>query len=267
MFIDTHAHLADTAFDTDRDDVLRRAKDAGVHLIVEIGEEESQWPKARELAERHAGQIYWAVGFHPYYAAQGDPGLAERMRKELSHSACVAVGEIGLDYHRPDPAPADQKRVFESLVSMALAAGKPVVIHCRDRAGSQEAERDLIEILKRVTPLAAMPSPLGVAHCFQGAPETARLLVDQGFLIGVDAPITYPKAESLRAMVRSVPLDSLVLETDCPYLPPQSHRGKRNEPVHIPAIAESLANLKGLPLNELAATTTANARRLFRLPP
>ncbi len=263
--IDTHAHLADAAFDADRDDVLRRAREAGVGIVVEIGEEEAQWAKARALAERFPGVVYWCAGFHPYCADRADAGLTARLAEALRHPACVAVGEIGLDYHRPEPAPEVQRRVFADLARTALAAGKPLVLHCRDAAGEERAQRDTLDILDAV---GAPPTsaPVGVAHCFQGTIENARRFVERGFLIGVDAPITYPKAAELRAMVATVPLASLVIETDCPYLPPQSHRGKRNEPAHVPAVASALGTLFGVSPAEIAAVTTGNARRLYRLP-
>jgi TatD DNase family protein len=263
--IDTHAHLADAAFDADRDDVLRRARAAGVGVVVEIGEEEARWPKARALADRFPGVVYWCAGFHPYYAGQADEGLGARLRAALSHPACVGVGEIGLDYHRPDPAPEVQRRVFAALARAALEAGKPLVLHCRDAAGEERAQRDMLDVLDAVG-ASPGPAPVGVAHCFQGTIDNARRFVERGFLIGVDAPITYPKAAALRAMIATVPLTALVLETDCPYLPPQSHRGKRNEPAHVPAVAAALAALLGAPPADVAAATTRNARRLYRLP-
>lgn len=263
--IDTHAHLADAAFDADRDDVVRRAGDAGVGVLIEIAEEESQWAKARDLADRFPGRIYWSVGFHPYYAGQADPGLVDRLIHAAQDPACVAVGEIGLDYHRSEPAPDLQRRVFADLARAAARAGKPLILHCRDAAGEERAQRDTLDVLDAAG-VSSLTPPVGVAHCFQGTPENARRFVDRGFLIGVDAPLTYPKAAALRAMIATVPLESLVLETDCPYLPPQSHRGKRNEPAHVPAVAAALAALRGVSVEEVAALTTRNARRLYRLP-
>lgn len=263
--IDTHAHLADAAFDADRDDVVRRAREAGVGVLIEIAEEEAQWAKARDLAARYPGRIYWSVGCHPYYAGQADSGLVDRLGEAARDPACVAVGEIGLDYHRPEPAPGVQRRVFAELARAARRAGKPLIIHCRDAVGEERAQRDTLDVLD-AEGVSSSTEPAGVAHCFQGTPENARRFVERGFLIGVDAPLTYPKAAALRDMVASVPLESLVLETDCPYLPPQSHRGKRNEPAHVPAVAAALAALRGVPVEEVAAVTTRNARRLYRLP-
>jgi TatD DNase family protein len=196
--IDTHAHLADAAFDADRDDVLRRAREAGVSIVVEIGEEEAQWAKARALAERFPGVVYWCAGFHPYCADRADAGLTARLAEALRHPACVAVGEIGLDYHRPEPAPEVQRRVFADLARTALAAGKPLVLHCRDAAGEERAQRDTLDILDAV---GAPPTsaPVGVAHCFQGTIENARRFVERSLPA---APVPPGKAQRTRPRAR-----------------------------------------------------------------
>lgn len=265
MIVETHGHLADTQFDADRGDVLARARLAGVSLFVEIGEEEPQWAKARALSETHQ-DVYWTAGMHPYYAKAVDGALLKRLAQSIEHPRCVGVGEIGLDYHRDDSSRDVQKKALAELLAVAVQARKPVVLHCRESHGdSTEAQRDMLALLRAVPSLTAVPAPAGVAHCFQGTTETAQALCAMGFYIGVDAPLTYPKAGALREMVKNIPLDCLVLETDSPYLPPQSHRGKRNEPAHLPAIARALAEVKGVPFETVTATTSANARRLFRL--
>lgn len=265
--IDTHAHVADAKFDADRDEVLKRAWDAGLSVVVEIGEEESQWPKARALAEAHPGRVHWTAGYHPYYAIKADDGLPDRLAAELKHPACVAVGEIGLDYHRPDSPPDVQRRVLEKLLNVAARSEKPVVLHCRDAAApSTAAETDLLNLLRRRSFRLADGGPAGVAHCFQGSAPAAWELIQQGFMIGVDGPLTYPNASALRALIGHLPLESLVLETDSPYLPPQSHRGKRNEPALLSGVIRALAELKHVSVEKIAAVTAANARRLYRLP-
>lgn len=264
-FIETHTHLTDGQFDEDRDQVLSRARAAGIELFVEIGEDEPQWPKARALAEKHS-DIYWTAGFHPYYAIKADGELVQRLEEAVRHPRCVAVGEIGLDYHRDDSPRDVQHQVLADLVKAAARAGKPIILHCRESGpGKTDAQRDMLEILKTALAPVSAVSPSGVAHCFQGTEETARALIARGFMLGVDAPITYPAAGSLRALMATLPLESLVLETDSPYLPPQSHRGKRNEPAHIPAIAKALADLKQVSIDTIATTTSKNARRLFKL--
>lgn len=267
MYIETHTHLTDEQFDGDRDLVLSRARDAGVELFVEIGEDEPQWPKARALAEKHP-DVYWTAGFHPYYAIKADQGLVQRLEEAVRHPRCVAIGEIGLDYHRDDSPRDVQQRVLEDLVKTSVRTKKPLILHCRESGpGKTEAQRDMLGVLKSVPAPVPGASPAGVAHCFQGSEETAHALIERGFMLGVDAPITYPAATPLRALFAALPLDSLVLETDSPYLPPQSHRGKRNEPTHIPAIAKALADLKHVPIETIATATTANARRLFQFDP
>lgn len=264
MYIETHTHLTDDQFDEDRDPALYRARAAGIELFVEIGEDEPQWSRARALAEKHS-DVYWTAGFHPYYAIKADGELVQRLEDAVRHPRCVAVGEIGLDYHRDDSPRDVQQRVLDDLVKAAVRAKKPMILHCRESGpGKTEAQRDMRAILTSVAPLSR---PAGVAHCFQGTEDTAHALIDRGFLLGVDAPITYPAAAGLRALFATLPLDSLVLETDSPYLPPQSHRGKRNEPAHLPAVAKALADLMRLPIETIAAATTANAKRLFQLTP
>lgn len=264
MYIETHTHLTDEQFDADRDQVLSRARSAGVELFVEIGEDEPQWPKARALAEQHP-DVYWTAGFHPYYAVKADSELVPRLAEAVRHPRCVGVGEIGLDYHRDDSPRDVQQRVLDDLVKAAIRAKKPIILHCRESGpGKTDAQRDMLAILKSVVPTSV---PTGVAHCFQGTEDTAQALINRGFMLGVDGPLTYPAASALRALFATIPLDFLVLETDSPYLPPQSHRGKRNEPSHIPAIAKALADLKQVPIETIGTATSMNARRLFQLPP
>lgn len=263
MIVETHGHLADAQFDADRDDVLARARLAGVSLFVEIGEEEVQWAKARALAESHS-DVFWTAGLHPYYAKAVDGALLDRLAQTIDHPRCVAVGEIGLDYHRDDSPQDVQRKALVDLLTVAVRARKPVVLHCRESHPDRtEAQQDMLAILRSAKVPADAQKPAGVAHCFQGTVETAQALCALGYMIGVDAPLTYPKAGALREMVATVPVDHLVLETDSPYLPPQSHRGKRNEPAHLPAIVRALADIKKIDFDTVTSVTSANARRLF----
>ncbi len=269
MIIDTHAHIADKQFDADRAEVVARAKAAGLGAVIEIADNEAEWARARTLAEAFPSYIWWTVGFHPHHADQADPGLRERMREALRHAQAVAVGEIGLDYFR-NPVPREvQLKTFESLLLLAMEEDKPMVIHCREAdKSSRQAQDDLLKIFQKYLvppPPEEKHPPVGVLHCFQGNSEFAAACSALGFMFGVDGPLTYPKAEDLRAVFSGLPLDSIVLETDSPYLPPQNRRGQRNEPSYLPAVAEELARLKNLPLDEVHRLTTQNARRLYRI--
>lgn len=269
MLFDTHAHLADAQFDVDRSAALGRAWEVGLSWMVEIGEEEAQWPKAQALAEAHWGKIYWTAGLHPYYAQTVDDALVERLCAAAQHPSCVGVGEIGLDYHRPDSSSGVQKAALEKLLTAAQTLKKPVVLHCREvDKVSQAAQMDLLSLLEKFYggPRDRQAPCPGVAHCFQGDASVAWKLIEWGFMIGVDAPITYPNASSLRALITHIPLEHLVLETDSPYLPPQPHRGQRNEPAYLPQVCRALAELKHISVEKIAAATTANARKLYRLP-
>jgi TatD DNase family protein len=267
VLVDTHAHLSDAKFDADRDEALARAAAAGVAGVVEIADNEGEWPKARALAERHPG-VFWTAGLHPHYADKMDKDLPWRLRDAVKHPRCVAVGEIGLDYYRNPVPPYDQQRVFFDLLQAAADADKPVVIHCREAdASSRKAQEDMLSLLKSFftnAPGAGVPDR-GVLHCFQGHADVALAAVGLGFFIGVDGPLGYPNAGSLRDLAKAVPLDRLVLETDSPYLPPQAQRGKRNEPSYITAVAEELARVKGVTAQEVARQTTLNAEKLYRV--
>lgn len=268
--IDTHAHLTDPLFDLDRPAVALRAREAGIQGWVEIAAAEEDWDKARVLAQTSRDNtdwpvVYWAVGFHPYEVAKFEEPLLARMAQALGDPQAVAVGEVGLDYHR-EALPRDlQRRVFEKMAALARRFEKPLVIHCRElRPADTAAQKDLLDILSQVYPEPWSGPPRGVAHCFQGSLDSAQELFRQGFFIGLDAPVTYPKATVLRELAASLPLEALVLETDAPYLPPQSRRGQRNEPSWIPETALALADLHHQPLEFITRQTTQNACSLFR---
>jgi TatD DNase family protein len=258
-WVETHAHLSDAKFDDDRDAALERAKQAGVTRLIEIADGPSEWPKARALAERHAGFVWWAAGIHPYYADQASPDVWAELERLAKDPRFVAVGEIGLDYAKC-PIPRERQiQTFTEGWDLADRLDKPVIIHCR------EAYDDLMPLLRaRRGRLRSVP---GVVHCFSGNAEHAREIVELGFYLGVDGPVTYPNAHGLRAALDAAPAESLVLETDSPYLPPQSRRGQRNEPACLPEIGLRLSAHKRLAPREAARLWTANAHRLFSLPP
>lgn len=261
-FIDTHAHLGDDQFAADREAVLERAAERGVERVVEIADRPADWAKAIALSRARPYQVRCSLGLHPYYASEFSDAALEDLSAKIRLPEVVAIGEIGLDYVKSS-APRDiQLCAFRRLLRACRDWEFPAVIHCRAAYG------DLRPILGEV--FAGPPKGRrfrGVVHCFSGDREDALACAGLGFALGVDGPVTYPKNEPLREVFRAVGPACLVLETDSPYLPPQSSRGKRNEPAAIPEIGERLAQALGVPLEELARITTANALDLFGLPP
>lgn len=261
MLIDTHAHLDFSKFDGDRPAVIERARAAGVDVIVNVGTDLASSRRAVDLAEQYEC-VYAAVGVHPHDAKRLDGAMLAQLRELAQNPKVVAVGEIGLDYYR-DLSPRDvQRRAFQAQLAWAARLGKPVIIHDRD------AHDEIMDALTGWargldnSPLAGRP---GVLHTFSGDLAMARQAIDLGFYISISGPVTYKNARQLPEIVKALPLDRLLVETDCPYLAPDPYRGKRNEPAYVRLVAERIAELKGIPLDELATTTTANARHLFGL--
>jgi TatD DNase family protein len=254
-FIDTHVHLDDERYQADREAVLERSRNAGVWPLVSIGTclKDSAW--AAEFAGRNEG-IYATVGQHPEFADGYRASDLARFREEALKPKVVAVGEVGLDFHRPGSSLAVQEPVFRAMVALARDLKLPLVIHNR------EASADVLRVLRE----AWDPALGGVFHCFAGDAQTALAAIDLNFHIAVGGVLTFKSAQALREVIAQVPLERLVLETDGPWLAPQAWRGQRNEPAYIPSIAAQLAQVKGVDLGTVAQVTTANARSLFRLP-
>jgi TatD DNase family protein len=254
--IDTHAHLHDPAFDADRPAVLARARAAGVRGFLTIGTDVATAEAAVALAAAEP-DVHAAVGIHPHDALTADASALGRIAALAAGPKVVAIGEIGLDYYR-NLAPRDaQRAALEAQLALARRLGKPVLLHCR------EAHADLLEICRA----AGVDAVGGILHCFSGDLAVAHRGIDLGLLISIAGPVTYPSARRLADVVRALPSDRLVVETDSPYLPPQPWRGQRNEPAYLPVTAARVAELVGRPLAEIAAATTANAARLLALPP
>ena len=252
---DTHAHLHFPDFTSDLPDVLARARAAGVSRMVTIGTDVATSQAAIAIASREA-DVWAAVGIHPHDAADADEAAFAEIATLARQSRVVAVGEIGLDFFR-NLSPRDaQERVFRRLLALGRDVGKPVLIHCRD------AHEDVLRILaeEHVGEIG------GIMHCFSGDVAIARRCLDLGLLISLAGPVTYPNARALPDVARLVPVDRLVIETDCPFLPPQGYRGKRNEPSYLALTATRVAELRGEPLEALAARLSDNARRLFKIP-
>ena len=251
---DTHAHLHFPGFDEDRDAVLARARAAGVRRMVTIGTDGETSRAALALADRHP-DVWATAGVHPHDAAESDEAAQAEVERIAAERRVVAIGEIGLDFFRNLSPPETQERVLRRFVALARRLRKPVVVHCRD------AHAETLTILgeERAADVG------GIMHCFSGDVEIARRCLDLGLLISLAGPVTYPNARALPEVARFVPVDRLVLETDCPFLPPQGYRGKRNEPAYLVLTAARVAELRGEPLDDLARRTTDNARRLFRV--
>jgi TatD DNase family protein len=252
--VDSHCHLDSKEFDADRDEVIRRAVDAGVTRMVAVGTGEGppDLESGIRLADCHP-ELYATVGVHPHDAAKaGDSDLA-RLRELLKHPRVIALGEIGLDYHY-DFSPRDrQQSVFREQLSIAQEAGKPVVIHTR------EAWDDTFALLERYW---APHGIGGIMHCFSGGPGEARRSLELGFHLSFGGIVTFPKAADIRQAAMDTPADRILVETDAPYLAPVPNRGKRNEPAFVMYTAAKIAELRGLPLEDLARQTTANFEQL-----
>ncbi|WP_127588650.1 TatD family hydrolase [Paenibacillus koleovorans] len=253
MLIDTHTHMNHSAFDEDRAEALERARAQGVSQIINIGFNRETIPTSIALAEQY-DYVYTTVGWHPQDAIDMQPGDVEWLEELSRHPKVVAIGEIGLDYYW-DTSPKDvQKRVFREQIRLARRLGLPISIHNRD------AHHDVVQILREER--AAEVG--GVMHCFSGSWETAKQCLDMNFYISFGGPVTFKNAKQPKEVLQQVPLDRLLIETDAPYLTPHPHRGKRNETGYVRLVAEAAAELVGLSLEELAAVTAANAKRLFR---
>lgn len=249
-FTDSHAHF-DTFVETGMlDDILRRAAAAGVSRMVAIGGGPESNARAARLAREHPDRLRAAVGYDRDLAGSETP--MDPLLELLREPGVAAVGETGLDYHyAPETAPV-QRELFARMLDAARTAGRPVVIHSRD------ADDDTVELLRRHAPPRG-----GVLHCFTGGLGFARRLLDLGLYIGFSGIVTFKNAESLREVARFVPGDRLLIETDAPYLAPVPHRGKTNEPAWVVHVAEMLASVRGVALEEVARQTAANAARLF----
>ncbi|QQE74545.1 TatD family hydrolase [Brevibacillus composti] len=254
MLFETHAHLNAPAFDEDRDEVIARARENGVSTIVNIGFNAETIPTCLQLAESH-DFIYAVVGWHPQDAKDMTDEHLEWLEELSRHPKVVGLGEMGLDYYW-DTSPRDvQAEVFRKQIRLARKLGMPIIIHNRD------AHQDVINILREEK--AAEVG--GIMHCFSGSWETAKLALDMNFYISFGGPLTFKNAKQPKEVAAKVPLDRLLIETDCPYLTPHPFRGKRNESGYVRYVCEEMAAIRGLSYEEMAQVTSENARRLFRL--
>lgn len=260
--IETHAHLNDPQFDGDRDQIIQRAFEAGVTKIIEIADSPADWDKALALAARYPGRIFCALGFHPHYALEWRESLKSSLRKSLESPKVVAIGEIGIDYAKSAAPPDVQAMALKEMLSIANESGKPIILHCRE-GSTPGAHHDLFEILKNSWRPPGRRRLQGVLHCFSGQSPEASQASSWPLALGVDGPVTYPKNDSLRLTLKNAGLHCLVLETDCPYLPPQTIRGRRNDPSRLTEIAGHLAEVFNMTSSQIAQATSQNASDLF----
>ncbi|MGO8796837.1 MAG: TatD family hydrolase [Candidatus Sulfotelmatobacter sp.] len=262
MFVDSHAHLDGARFDADREAVIARARAAGVETIVAIGNGDGpdQVDCGIRLAEKY-DFIYATLGIHPHEARLADEAAYERMAGLARHPKVLAWGEIGLDYFYDHSPRDEQKTVFIRQMELAAAAKLPIVIHCRPSDGSDNAWEDCLGLMQQNW----LPKGLGgILHCFTGNWPQAKRALDMGFMISFAGNLTFPKAQQIRDAALEVPLERILIETDCPYLAPVPHRGKRNEPAFVAHTAQKLGELRGLTAEEVGILTTRNFYNFFK---
>lgn len=263
-YTDTHCHLDFDRFDNDRQKVLNRAWKAGLVWILNPGIDTATSQAAINLAKTYPDRVSAAVGVHPNFGEPWTESLLSTLRKQAQQPGVVAIGEIGLDYYRQHTPFPQQRIMFKAQLALAAELGLPVIIHNRD------STEDLMRILKTWQqeladsghPLAERP---GVLHSYSADYDTAREAIDINFYIGISGPVTFNNAPDRKSIVRNLPMDRLLLETDAPFLTPHPHRGKRNEPAYIPLIAEEIARLQNTSPKAVAEVTSANARKLFNV--
>ena len=253
MLFDTHAHMNDPVFDQDRDALLQSLAGQGVGLVMNPGCSYENSLQAIEIAERYPF-VYAAVGTHPDTADEVDEALIEKYRRLCTHEKVKAIGEIGVDYYYETIPREIQLKAFRLQMELARETGLPVIIHERD------AHDDGMRMVKE------FPDVTGVFHCYSGSAEMARQLVKMGWYIGFTGVLTFKNARKAVETAQSIPLDRIVLETDCPFMAPEPFRGKRNHPGYLYRMAERLAELRGLSVEEVTAITMENGKRLYRIP-
>lgn len=251
MYIDTHAHLNFEAFDKDYREVIKHAFAADVKGIINVGSNLETSKKAIEIAEKYPSGVYAAVGLHPIHVKDEKFDEAALLKLAKNKKA-VALGETGLDYYY-DKSSADlQKEIFRKFLKMSYAVSKPVILHSRD------AGEDVLSVL-----MEERPKPRGVMHCFPGDWPYAKVILDMGLYLSFTGLITFSKNYETFEVIKNAPLDRLLIETDCPFMSPEPHRGKRNEPAYVIEVAKKIAEIKKLPLKKVEEQTTENARALF----
>lgn len=250
MYFDTHAHYDSSKFDADRDAVLRALPESGVTLVVDPGDNAERSRRAVELAQQYP-HVYAAVGWHPEEAENWDENSLPAIRELAKQPKVCAIGEVGLDYYWDTTYRERQKEMFRAQIELALELDLPVIVHDR------EARGDSLEIVRDY------PALRGVFHCFSGSVEMAQELLRRGWYLGFDGPITYKNAARAPEVIRICPMERILLETDSPYLAPVPNRGQRNDSRNLPYIAATVARIKDMPVEAVAAQTMENGKKLF----
>jgi len=255
VLFDTHTHLNDPLLHTNLVEVLQRAKEAHVEKMASVGYDWASSLMSLRLAEKYPGTVYAVTGLHPHDADLWNEETAEKFYTLCANPLAVAIGEIGFDYHYEGYSQKKQEKAFREQIAFARELGKPLVIHDRD------AHADTLRVLKEEK--AGLNG--GIMHCYSGSFEMAQEYIRMGFEISFAGPVTYQNARALAQVAARVPLEHLLIETDCPYLSPHPYRGKTNEPARVVLVAEKIAELKNLPFEKVAKITTANALRVYRI--
>ena len=254
-FVDSHVHLADPAFDDDREHVIERARLTGARALLCIGESIAAAERARSIAATHPGFVYFSAGVHPHDATGFDDARDLSAIRAAVDAGALAIGECGLDYHHDHSPPARQKQTFEAQMALALTLDRPLVVHTRDA----------VEDTRALVSQAGKQHIRGVLHCFTGPRELAETALDAGWYLSFAGVITF-KNFTDDALLRFPPADRILVESDAPYLAPVPHRGKRNESAWVSLTLAKLANARGIPTDVMGEATTRNASRLFGFP-
>lgn len=253
MFVDTHAHLTDEQFKDDWQQVIKKARECNVDKIITSGFDYNSSVEAVNFSNKNEN-VFASIGVYPENIYEYNDDIENGLKELAKNKKVVAIGEIGLQYTDDMPLKEKQIEVFIKQLTLAYSLKKPIIIHCRDAYG------DMIEILKKNKNLLTYG---GTFHCYSGSYEIAKEILKLGFYISVGGVSTFKNAKNVQEMVAKIPLNRILLETDCPYLAPTPYRGKRNAPFYIPTIAENLAKIKNVSVEEIAEVTTENVRRLF----
>ncbi|MBM7623929.1 TatD family hydrolase [Sporohalobacter salinus] len=254
MLVDTHAHIDFSRFDEDREEVINRAKENSLEYIINVGADEESSQRSLELAQKH-DMIYAVVGIHPHEAKNVTESTYKQLKNWAKEDKVVAIGETGLDYHYDNSPREVQRQVFRRHIQLAKEVDLPLVIH------SREAEDQTMEILKEEEAEAVG----GIIHCFPGDQKMANQALELNFYIAVGGILTFNNSYQLQRVVKQIPLDKLLIETDAPYLTPEPNRGKRNEPSYVKHVVDKLAQILPYSAEEIAATTTENAKEIFNI--